>query len=196
LLLLWRRVGLLPVWVLIEYLQLVAFMPIYNFRLIPYLYDAFKPCLISHLIIFDETPYLPDLDQQYFNKNYENYDLSVGRLAQAAVAIFVILFCIVFANLIVFIIYKVCRHGSINDWASNALIQFKANVYIRAYMLIYFDATFFSLMKIMEDNNTTATRKALLLLSYVLFIVSIILPVVLIALILRRFEILKIKEAK
>ena len=107
-----------------------------------------------------------------------------------------ILFCIVVSNLVVFIIYKVCRHGSINDWASKALIQFKANVYIRAYMLIYFDATFFSLMKIMEDNNTTATRKALLLLSYVLFIVSIILPVVLIALILRRFEILKIKEAK
>lgn len=48
-----RQVGLLPVWVLIEYLQLVAFMPIYNFRLIPYLYDAFKPALVSHLIIFD-----------------------------------------------------------------------------------------------------------------------------------------------
>lgn len=54
-----RRVGLQPAWVLIEYLQLVAFMPIYNFRLIPYLYDAFKPALVSHLIIFDETPFLP-----------------------------------------------------------------------------------------------------------------------------------------
>jgi hypothetical protein len=51
-----RGVGLLPVWILVEYLQLVAFMPIYNFRLIPYLYDAFKPALVSHLIIFDETP--------------------------------------------------------------------------------------------------------------------------------------------
>jgi len=27
--------------------------------LIPYLYDAFKPALVSHLIIFDETPFLP-----------------------------------------------------------------------------------------------------------------------------------------
>lgn len=51
-------------------------------------------------------------------------------------------------------------------------------------------------MKIMEDNNSTGLRKALLLLSYVLFIISIILPVFLITLILRRFEILKIKEAK
>ena len=63
-------------------------------------------------------------------------------------------------------------------------------------MFCYFDATFFSLMKIMEDNNSTGLRKALLLLSYVLFIISIILPVFLITLILRRFEILKIKEAK
>jgi len=72
---------MLPVWVLIEYLQLVAFMPIYNFRLMPYLYDAFKPALVSHLIIFDETPFLPILDKQYFNKNYAFYNLSVGRLA-------------------------------------------------------------------------------------------------------------------
>lgn len=58
-----RRVGLLPVWILIEYLQLVAFMPLYNFKLIPYLYDAFKPALVSHLIIFDKTPFLPELDK-------------------------------------------------------------------------------------------------------------------------------------
>lgn len=58
-----RGVGLLPVFILVEYLQLVAFMPIYNFTLIPYLYDAFKPALISHLIIFDDTPFLPNLDK-------------------------------------------------------------------------------------------------------------------------------------
>ena len=56
-------------------------MPIYNFRLIPYLYDAFKPALVAHCIIFDDTPYLVDLDNEYFNKNYEYYWLSVGRLA-------------------------------------------------------------------------------------------------------------------
>ncbi len=63
-------------------------------------------------------------------------------------------------------------------------------------MLCYFDATFFSLMKIMEDDNGTSLRKALLLISYVVFIISVILPVFLITLIFRRFEILKIREAK
>jgi len=51
-------------------------------------------------------------------------------------------------------------------------------------------------MKIMEDDNGTSLRKALLLISYVVFIISVILPVFLITLIFRRFEILKIKEAK
>lgn len=37
-------------------------MPLYNFTLIPYLYDAFKPALVTHLIIFDKTPMLPVLD--------------------------------------------------------------------------------------------------------------------------------------
>lgn len=171
-------------------------MPIYNFRLIPYLYDAFKPALVSHLIIFDETPFLPTLDQQFFNKNYKYYKLSVGRLAQAAVGIALVFSLVVISNLIVFIMSKACKNNKVGDCANRTMQQYKANIYIRAYMLCYFDATFFSLMKIMEDDNGTGMRKALLLVSYVLFIVSIILPVFLVTLIFRRFEILKIKEAK
>ena len=53
--LLFRNVGFLPLWTLIEYMQLIAYMPIYNFKLIPYLYDVFKPFLVSHLILFDES---------------------------------------------------------------------------------------------------------------------------------------------
>jgi len=63
-------------------------------------------------------------------------------------------------------------------------------------MLIYFDSTFFGVMKILEGNNTTTARKLALVLSYVLFVVNIVLPVLLITIIFRRFEILKIKEAK
>ena len=50
-----KNVGFLPLWTLIEYMQLIAFMPLYNFKLIPYLYDLFKPFLISHLILFDNS---------------------------------------------------------------------------------------------------------------------------------------------
>lgn len=195
-LLLSRQVGLLPVWVLIEYLQLVAFMPVYNFRLIPYLYDAFKPALISHLIIFDKTPFLPKLDTEYFNLNYRYYKLSVGRLAQATVGILIVMVITAIANITVFLLSKCFRNGKCGNCLTKALAQFKFNLWIRAYMLCYFDATFFSLMKIMEDNNSTPLRKALLLISYIVFIISIILPVFLITIIIRRFEILKIKAAK
>jgi signal transduction histidine kinase len=63
-------------------------------------------------------------------------------------------------------------------------------------MIIYFDGTFFSVMKIIEGNNNTIARKLALILSYVLFVVNIVLPVFLLTVIYRRFEILKIKEAK
>ena len=172
-------------------------MPIYNFRLIPYLYDAFKPALVAHCIIFDDTPYLVDLDKEYFNKNYEYYWLSVGRLAQSFFFVCVLAAAIVIANLVVYCLHRAnMENPSCNSWASKKMIQFKFNVYIRYYMLIYFDTTFFAVMKIMEGNNSTMARKAALLLSYVLFVVAIILAVFLITHVNRRFEILMLKEAK
>jgi len=169
-------------------------MPIYNFRLIPYLYDAFKPSLVSHMIIFDETPFMPNLDMEYFNKNYEYYWLSVGRLSQSFFFVAVFLIMILIANLVVWVIYKSnVSNQTLNNWAKKKMIQFKYNAYIRFYMLAYFDTTFFSVMKIMDPNNSTMGRKAALLLSYVIFVLAIIVPVFLIAHINRRFEILSLK---
>lgn len=104
---------------------------------------------------------------------------------------------VLIANLVVFIIYKMeVSNPIVNTWARKKMVQFKYNAYIRYYMLVYFDATFFSVMKIMEGNNTTTARKMALLLSYVLFVISIVMPVFLIAIVYRRFDILKLKEAK
>jgi len=62
--------------------------------------------------------------------------------------------------------------------------------------LVYFDLTFFSVMKIIEPDNSTTARKMAVLLSYILFVISIVLPVFLISIIFRRFEVLKLKDAK
>ena len=122
-----RGVGLLPVWVFIEYLQLVGFMPIYNFRLIPYLYDAFKPSLVAHCIIFDDTPYVDELDKEYFNINYERYWLSIGKMFQSVFFVVLILVIVILANLVVFIIHKMnCRNQTLNNWAAKKMIQFKS----------------------------------------------------------------------
>ena len=63
-------------------------------------------------------------------------------------------------------------------------------------MLVYFDTTFFAVMKILEGNNTSTPRKTALLFSYVVFVINIVVPVILVTTIYRRFDILKIKEAK
>ena len=63
-------------------------------------------------------------------------------------------------------------------------------------MLVYFDLTFFSVMKIIEGDNSSTLRKMAVLLSYILFVVSIVMPVFLVSIIFRRFAVLKLKEAK
>lgn len=104
---------------------------------------------------------------------------------------------IIIANIIVYLMSKL-NFGTIKSkaWVKRQMIQFKFNVYIRYYMLVYFDTTFFSIMKIFEGNNSTPARKTALLFSYVVFVINIVLPVVLISTIYRRFDILKIKDAK
>jgi hypothetical protein len=119
--LMWRKVGLLPLWILIEYMQLVAFMPIYNFRLIPYLYDAFKPSLVSHLIIFDVTPFYDGLDDDFFNENYSNYWLSIGRLSQAFFACIGILVVLLLLHLVFFLL-AMCNKGKPQDGGEKSCV--------------------------------------------------------------------------
>ena len=63
-------------------------------------------------------------------------------------------------------------------------------------MLVYIGTTFFAITKIMEGNNSTILRKAALILSYIIFVLAIIIPAALVTHVKRNFEILILKEAK
>jgi hypothetical protein len=63
-------------------------------------------------------------------------------------------------------------------------------------MLIYFDFTFFSVMKMMDKNNSSSVRKVALFFSYIFFVISIVVPVFFVALLLKRFALFKVKGAK
>jgi hypothetical protein len=101
--------------------------------------------------------------------------------------------------LCVFLASLICKGSADNQSAENPSCltrtskMFKYNVYIRYYMLVYFDLTFFSVMKIIEGDNSTTARKMAVLLSYVLFVTSIVMPVFLVSIIFRRFQVLKLK---
>lgn len=105
-LLLWRNVGLLPVWTMIEYMQLVSFIPLYNFRMIPYLYDAFKPFLVSHLVLTNETFIFKDMQDDYFNENYDYYWLNIAKLGQALALIVFGLIFIILTNITFYILSR------------------------------------------------------------------------------------------
>merc|ERR1712127_751634 len=178
-------------------MQLVSFIPLYNFRMIPYLYDAFKPFLVSHLVLTNETFILQDMQNDYFNENYDFYWLSVAKLGQSLFLIFCLACVVVLSNIVVFLLY-VCapKQSRAEKYLGELLAQYKFNVYLRLYMLCYFDLTFFSTMKIVDGDDSTQARKVATMSSYVIFTISIVVPVFLMSIICKRFEVMKIKQAK
>lgn len=148
-----RNVGFLPVWTLIEYMQLCAFIPLYNFRMIPYLYDMFKPFLVSHLVLSNEAYVLKEFEDDYFNLNYDYYGLNIAKLGQALFLTFCLGIIIIAINLIVLFVWMVTpKESNFGKFVGNLIAQFRYNVYIRFYMLSYFDLTFFAVMKYVEGN--------------------------------------------
>ena len=190
-------VGMIPMWTMIEYMQLISFIPLFNFRFIPYVYDAFKPFLISHLILSNTPLVLHDMKDDYFNINYDYYWLSVAKLGSSLFLIFVFFILLVLTH--IFLACASCvwpKDDAKQTTVEKLLGQFKYNAYLRFYMLTFFDLTFFSIMKIREGRDDTSGRKFATLVSYVIFVLSIVIPVFLMTVVCRRFEILKIKESK
>ena len=78
-----KNLSLLPLYTIIEYMQLASYLPLLNYRLIPYLYDAFKPFLVSHLVLTNDAYVLKEMEDQHFNINYDYYWLNIAKMGQA-----------------------------------------------------------------------------------------------------------------
>lgn len=61
---------------------------------------------------------------------------------------------------------------------------------------MYFDLTFFSVMKLVENNDSTPSRRMATIASYVIVTLSFVVPFFLISIVCKRFEVMKIKQAK
>ena len=192
-----RNVGFLPLWTLVEYMQLCAFIPLYNFRMIPYLYDMFKPFLVSHLVLSNEAYVLKEFENDYFNMNYDYYGLNIAKLGQALFLCFCLGCIVIIVNILIGLVYAVTPKESNFGIKMKGIIgQFRYNAYIRFYMLSYFDLTFFAVMKYVEGNQSTKMRKYATIASYVIITLSAVVPIFLMTIVCRRFEVMKIKHAK
>lgn len=107
--------------------------------------------------------------------------------------------CTLFAvTVIVNIVFFVCwlvinREGKFGVWISKQLSQFRFNAYIRLYMLMYFDLTFFAVMKLVENNDSTSSRRMATIASYIIITLSFVVPFFLMSVVCKRFEVMKIK---
>jgi len=149
-----------------------------------------------HLILFDKSMLFQGLGDNYFNINYEYYWLSVSKLIQSLMNTVVLFVVVILVNIVIFVLSFACKGGRFSSFVSSRLGQFRYNAYIRLYMLAYFDLTFFSIMKIIEGNNSTTTRKMATFFSYGFFVLSVVLPVFFFAWLMRKFPLLKEKAGK
>jgi hypothetical protein len=60
-------------------------------------------------------------------------------------------------------------------------------------MLVYFDISFFAIMKLIEGDVSTYNKNVAFIASYAFFTLNIVVPVFLISLVCKRFEVMKIK---
>jgi hypothetical protein len=186
-----RGVGWFSVWTLIEYMQLVALIPTYNFKMISYLYDAFKPAMISHLIFFTNTPGLHHMDKNWYTDSYRYYGLSDARLLQGCIGIAFLCFFLATGHLICHLLAKSMKGSPVGMWCQWAMDQLLWNVYLRVYMLCFFSLCFFTMRVIMANRFETQGEKALLFISYVIFVFNVAVASMFTTVIQRWFDILK-----
>ena len=190
------KVGMLPLWTFIDYFQLISLLPVIKVKLIPYVYDIFKPALVTNLIFITFKFGFVE-EERYHTKNFEYYWLFNNEAIEPLIFGGAILFCIIVASIILECTKNTNTSISIRNHLVKGSREFKYNVFIRFYMIIYLPSTLFASRYIMElFKDSPKKNNPALLLSVVVFILNLILPVVLLYKVHQRFEILMLKEAK
>lgn len=96
------------------------------------------------------------MQKDYFNQNYDYYWLSIAKLGQSLVLICCGFIVVVISNIVIWILSKIVnKESNFGKQINYYLAQYKFNAYIRYYMLCYFDLTFFSVMKLVDGNDST-----------------------------------------
>lgn len=105
--------------------------------------------------------------------------------------------CVVLLHVFL-MVFSLCAKGSgkFGGWVERKLRQFKFNVYIRFYMLAFFDLTFFSSMKIWEGDNSSQMRRVALIFSYFFISIAVVAPIAFFTLVMVKFKNLQVKELK
>jgi hypothetical protein len=82
-----------------------AFIPLYDFKMIPYLYDCFKPFLVSHLVLTNETFLFKEMQDDYFNINYDYFWLNTAKLGQSLALITCLFGVILLVNILIALVW-------------------------------------------------------------------------------------------
>ena len=107
--LIYKNVGLLTFWILIDYMQLISFLPLQQARCIPWVYEIFRPMLLSHFIL--ALPGSSDMenksdDREFDNLSFKAYDVDKDNIFWQSLLCWSVLFAII---IVTHIIVKICK---------------------------------------------------------------------------------------
>ena len=106
------RITTLPLWTFLEFMQLYSYLPLLHFNLLPYIYDIFKPFLVSHLILTDDALMMEEYKMRYFGDKYQEYTLTIADMGQSLALYFVLFVLLLVSNLLVWIAHRFTPNGS------------------------------------------------------------------------------------
>jgi hypothetical protein len=110
-----------------------------------------------------------------------------------------LLAAIIASNIFVAILYYAIPSNfeTAKSKVGGLLQEYRFNAYIKYYMLIYYDLTYFAIMKFANsDSDKDSFDKLLTFLGIVVICTSIVIPLLLMTVIFKRFSVLRIKETK
>ena len=83
-------------------------IPLNNFRIIPFVYDIFKPFYVTHFGFTDKNIFFPDINDNYYNINYDYLRLSISKISHTLLFIVFGFALIISTNILVAIAYYLC----------------------------------------------------------------------------------------
>lgn len=193
--------GLIGFWIFVEYAQLIAYLPLLSVRMVPMLYEGFKPFLTTHLIWPRGSQFLGVENDaiSFYSKNYFFYGVSGQKLSISISLIaggFFILGC---AHLIFFLCHKYkCCCKSRKSVANLELIlqHFKWNVYIRWFMLGYLDMVFIASARIFDSDQETTLQLVGTVIGILVLVGTLVIPILALYYLYAHFDRLQEDEFK
>ena len=89
----------------------MSFLPLLEGRFVPFVYEAFRPFLISHLIFSwpGDPGYADQISSDYYGLSFQAYDIDRDKLLEQSALIWISLLVVIFLlDMVILVVSSTC----------------------------------------------------------------------------------------